>query len=269
MIVFPNAKINLGLRVHRKREDGFHEIESCFLPVPWTDVLEVIESEEEKFTFSGLPIPGSYEDNLVWKAYELLKKEFSIPSVLIHLHKDIPMGGGTGGGSSDGAFMLKALNELFQLGIPIADLEEYASGLGSDCPFFIRNRPAVATGRGTDLQEISLDLKGMHILMINPGIHISTQEAYSNIQIGTVQEGNVGAFLSDPMENWKDTLVNDFEGYAFSAYPEIGRIKEKLYHHGAVFASMTGSGATVFGIFDQSPNALEFPDSYASWSGEF
>jgi 4-diphosphocytidyl-2-C-methyl-D-erythritol kinase len=268
MISFPNAKINLGLRVQKKRPDGFHEIESCFQPIQWNDILEIVESGEENLTFSGLKIPGPKEDNLCWKAYMSIKEKYSIPPVHIHLHKVIPMGAGVGGGSSDAAFTIKTLNNLFSLYISIEEMETFATQIGSDCPFFIKNETAIATGRGTILNQFNPELSGMKIILVNPGLPVSTAKAYGGISIVNSNPGDIQHILYTPVEQWKDALKNDFEEYVFQKHPEIQILKNKLYEAGAVYASMTGSGATVFGIFNEWSNNLDLPEDYICWQGE-
>ncbi len=258
MIVFPNCKINIGLRITSKRPDGYHNIESCFYPIPWNDALEITEAAAFSFESSGLNIPGDQKSNLVIKAYDLLKVEFDLPPINIHLLKSIPMGAGLGGGSADGAFMLKLLNNRFALQLTDDQLEERALDLGSDCPFFIRNKPVIAKGRGEIFEPIDLDLSGKHILLINPGIHIGSREAYSSVM--PVEPKNS---LKDLLENqhissWKDLIKNEFESSVFTIAPEISEIKEHLYDQGALYASMTGSGSTVYGIFDNEPNPGKF-----------
>lgn len=260
MLAFPNAKINIGLNVTRKRSDGFHDILSCFYPVPWCDALEIIEGSEFKFIPSGNEIPGNAEDNICVKAYELLREEYQLPPVHIHLHKVIPTGAGLGGGSSDGAFTLKLLNDKFELGLSQTQLESFAKKLGSDCPFFISNTPVIASGTGTDFEPIELPLSGFHLVLVNPGIHISTKEAYSKVTYSTPPTG-LKSILSGKVSTWKDVLINDFERALFPDYPEISQLKEKLYQMGALYASMTGSGSTVFGIFDGEQED-KFPGNY-------
>ena len=221
MVSFPNAKINLGLRVLKKRIDGYHDIESCFLPVNWMDILEIVKSDKEKLSISGLSVPGSKEENLCWKAYQLIKKDFDIPPIHIHLHKVIPMGGGIGGGSSDAAFTIKTLNELFSLGMNAEKMELYASQVGSDCPFFINNKPSIATGRGEKLELVEPGLTGKTVLLVNPNIHIPTIEAYNNLKVGTGEVGQIRNILTKPLHSWADLLFNDFEQFAFRKHPEI------------------------------------------------
>ncbi|MEQ9099835.1 MAG: 4-(cytidine 5'-diphospho)-2-C-methyl-D-erythritol kinase [Imperialibacter sp.] len=264
MITFPNAKINLGLQILRKRTDGYHDISSLFLPIPLQDVLEIVEAKSLSFTSSGLPIPGNSDDNLCLKAYQLLQRDFALPPLSIHLHKAIPMGAGLGGGSADGAFMLVMLNKKFALGLSNAQLEDYAAQLGSDCPFFVKNQPAMALGRGTELTPFPTDLNGYHLLLVFPGIHIGTKEAYAGVKPNDRQQG-ITDILSQPIEKWKGQLVNDFEQSVFSNHPALKEVKEKLYAKGAVYASMTGSGSTMYGIFEDKPKA-SLAGEMSSWT---
>ena len=251
MISFPNAKINLGLNVLRKREDGYHDIESCFFPIDLRDSLEIIKSEKFSFRSYGIEIPGDSETNLCVKAYDLLKDKYELPPIEIHLLKNIPIGAGLGGGSADGAFMLKLLNEQFSLGIATTDLQSYALQLGSDCPFFIENKPVIVSGRGEEMEPIDLDLSNYKIVVENPGIHISTKEAYSGVA-PHLPKTAIREIVDKPIEEWEDQLINDFEPSVFISHPEIQEIKNKMYESGAVYSSMTGSGSAVFGIFPSS-----------------
>lgn len=255
MILFPPAKINFGLNVLRKREDGFHEIETCMFPIPLTDVLELLPSDEFKFHQTGLSIKGNPELNLCVKAFKLMKRLYNIPNVYIHLLKVIPMGAGLGGGSSDAAYVIKGLNELFNLKLAASIMEEHATELGSDCPFFISNDALIAKGRGELLSPIDFSLKGKYIKLINPEIHIGTGEAYSNISFNS-GANKVSETISLPIKEWKEKLKNDFEESIFTLHPTIREIKELLYQEGALYSSMSGSGSTVFGIFDFEPNVL-------------
>ncbi len=309
MLLFPNCKINLGLNIFRKREDGYHDLETVFYPVPLKDGLEIIReqstvnsepstvnclpftddrSEENsdttptalhnnrstvngqrktengvRLTTSGLIINGNSEDNLCIKAYYLLKKDFpSLPNIQMHLHKVIPMGAGLGGGSADGAFALKLLNYIFHLKLSSQQLIDYALQLGSDCPFFILNKPCFATGRGEKMEEMALDLSAYQFVIINPKIHIGTGWAFGNIT-PKIPSQSIKNIITQPIHTWKDTLLNDFEPPAIHHYPEIGAIKKELYRQGAVYSSMTGSGSTVFGIFEKAINpTLSFPEYY-------
>ena len=263
MIVFPNAKINLGLHVLRKRADGYHDIETCFYPVPLCDILEVIESPEIQFSHSGLSIPGIPSENLVQKAYDLLNRDYGLPPVSIHLHKVIPMGAGLGGGSSDAAFMLKALNNLFGLALTTTQLADYAGQLGSDCPFFIYQLPSMGTGTGTTLAPLDIQLKGTHITIIHPGIHVSTAEAYAGLEPSENREP-VQKLLK--YDNWTDKLVNDFTPHIYQTHPEIADIETACYLAGARYACMSGSGSAVYALSD-APLAPELPPSYFIWHG--
>ena len=246
MIVYPNAKINIGLNVLEKRADGYHEISSVFYPVKeLVDILEIIPGEDFSFSSSGIAIPGN--SNICAKAYDLLKADFDIENVQIHLHKQIPIGAGLGGGSADGAFTLKALNELFDLKLSNTELEKYALQLGADCPFFIENTQKYVTGKGEKMNEIDLDLSAYELKFIFPELHISTAEAYGGVILKN-PETNLLYLMSKPIENWKGEVKNDFEISAFEKYPELEKMKEKLYADGAIYASMTGSGSVLYGV---------------------
>jgi 4-diphosphocytidyl-2-C-methyl-D-erythritol kinase len=266
MIIFPNCKINLGLNILSKREDGFHNIATVFYPVGINDVLEIIKdntTSDLQFSCTGLHISGNIDDNLCVKAYRILKKDFpQLPPVHIHLHKAIPMGAGLGGGSADGAFALQLLNTKFHLGITAIQLAVYAAELGSDCPFFIANKPCFATGRGEILAPVSLDLLAYNIVLVYPGIHINTGWAFSQIT-PALPPKSIQQIIEQPVSTWKDELVNDFEEPIFATQPEIAGIKKLLYQNNALYAAMSGSGSTVFGIFEK-PNlpAFNFPGHY-------
>jgi 4-diphosphocytidyl-2-C-methyl-D-erythritol kinase len=249
MVVFPNCKINLGLKILRRRADGYHDLETIFFPLAVRDVLETIRSEEMQFTATGLPIPGDSANNLCLKAYTLLKKDFPVlPPVHIYLHKHIPMGAGLGGGSSDGAHMLALLNRQFHLQLDTERLLEYALQLGSDCPFFVLNRPCLGTGRGEELKPVELDLSGYSFVIVNPGVHISTARAFSLI-VPDPGGRSVGEIIRQPVQTWAKELVNDFEEPVLQEYPALRRIREELYDKGAIYASLTGSGSSFYGIF--------------------
>jgi 4-diphosphocytidyl-2-C-methyl-D-erythritol kinase len=249
MLSFPNAKINLGLYITEKRTDGYHNLLTCFLPIPWNDVLEIVPAETVAFKQTGLTIPGNPEDNLCVKAYRLLQKDFDLPPVLIHLHKIVPMGAGLGGGSSDAAFVLKNLNVQFALGLSETQLEVYAAQLGSDCAFFVRNRPAIATGRGEVLNDFPPNFKGLYLVVVYPAVHVSTAEAYGGVKPRPF-EGDFTMLLSQPTR-WKDELHNQFEETIFPKYPILAEIKQQLYDQGAWYAAMSGSGSAVFGLFKE------------------
>lgn len=265
MVVFPNAKINLGLDILSKRDGGYHNISSAFYPLPLQDVLEIIPSETLQFDTSGLKISGNPENNLILKAYQLLQREFDIPPVHIHLHKIIPMGAGLGGGSSDAAFTIKLLNNLFSLSLSDSKLESLAGQLGSDCPFFIRNKPILAEGTGTEFSDIALDLSGKYLVLICPNIHVGTAEAYQNVK-PAVPEHTVKEIIEDTsIDRWRNSLKNDFEASIFSKYPQLKNIKQQLYAAGALYASMSGSGSSIYGIFDNEPSSLSIAD--ICWKG--
>lgn len=252
MIVFPNAKINIGLNVVEKRPDGFHNIESIFYPVlELFDVLEVIVSDKLKFTSSGISIPGNNQENLCLKAYHLIKADFDVASVHIHLHKVIPIGAGLGGGSSDAAFTLKVLNQLFELNLTDEQLINYARKLGSDCAFFIKNEPVYAFGKGDEFEPITLDLSKFDIKIEYPNIHVGTAEAYAGVK-PKKSEINLKEVIQLPISEWRNKLKNDFEDSIFPNHPQIKALKEQFYSEGALYASMTGSGSAVFGLMTKS-----------------
>lgn len=264
MVSFPNAKINLGLYVCSRREDGYHNISSIFYPIPYEDALEILLSDQFSFEVSGLDVPGSREDNLVTKAYQHLKYEHDLPNIQIHLHKNIPLGAGLGGGSSDAAFAIKSLNKIFKLSLSDKKMEEYAGKIGSDCPFFIQNKPVLAIGTGNEFSEVSINLGGKYLVLVCPGIHISSAEAYRTV-VPEEPEMDIEELIAAPIGQWRGLLHNDFERSIFDAYPEIKEIKAQLYGSGAVYASMSGSGSSVYGIFDKQPEALPFAD--VAWQG--
>ncbi|MEJ7769092.1 MAG: 4-(cytidine 5'-diphospho)-2-C-methyl-D-erythritol kinase [Chitinophagaceae bacterium] len=281
MIAFPNCKINLGLTVYSKRSDGFHDLETIFYPIAVTDILEITSchyheliTQEEKndfvvFTASGTPIAGSTSDNLCIRAYRLLKKDFpELPPVRLHLHKVIPMGAGLGGGSADGAFTLLTLNEKYQLNLTKSQLISYAVVIGSDCPFFIINSPCLATSRGESMETVMVNLSDYTIILVNADIHINTGWAFHQLHRSADyrQEQSFRSItdvIVHPVESWKNELVNDFEQPVFSTYPALQKIKDALYSQGAIYAAMSGSGSTMFGIFrkDEKP-ILDFPPGY-------
>ncbi|MCY1718828.1 4-(cytidine 5'-diphospho)-2-C-methyl-D-erythritol kinase [Prolixibacteraceae bacterium Z1-6] len=252
MISFPNAKINIGLNVVAKREDGYHNLETVFYPVKLADALEMVESEKTEFSSSGIEIDGKAENNLVFKAYHLLRNDFDLPPVKLHLHKVVPFGAGLGGGSSDAAFTLKMLNEYFKLGISAEKLESYAAQIGADCPFFIQNKPTFASGIGDQFEPVHLDLSAFEIVIVKPNFSVSTPDAYRNIVLAPAAF-NLKEIENLPIEEWRDVVKNDFEKSVFPQYPEIEKLKNQLYELGAVYASMSGSGSAVFGIFRHLP----------------
>ncbi|MBN2663870.1 MAG: 4-(cytidine 5'-diphospho)-2-C-methyl-D-erythritol kinase, partial [Bacteroidales bacterium] len=248
MVVFPNAKINLGLNILQKRPDNFHDIQTIFYPVMIKDVLEVVENEKFEFINTGLKIDAPAEKNLVVKAYFLLKKDFNLPEVKIHLHKIIPFGAGLGGGSADAAFMIKLLNEMFNLSLSDKKMMNYAKFLGSDCAFFILNQPALGSQKGDVLEKIELDLSDYKIIVIKPYVQLNTAKVYSYITPNKNVE-DLRILINKPIETWKKTIKNDFEKVVFSRHHEIADIKNLMYKNGALFSSMSGSGSSVFGIF--------------------
>lgn len=257
MISFPNAKINIGLYITERRSDGFHNIETTFLPVPkLCDILEIIEvpsqTDDLKYSQTGLTIEGDISSNLCVKAFYKLKERTELPNVSMHLHKQIPMGAGLGGGSADGAFALKMLNQMAKNPLSDIELAKVALSLGSDCPFFLKNEPCFATGQGEVLEPITTNFSGYWIALVNPGIHVPTGKAYneSTPQAAPVHLPNE---IKKPIEHWQKTIVNDFEKVVYRHHNEIENVKNKLINQGAVYASMSGSGSTVFGIFRTKP----------------
>ncbi len=252
MIVFPNAKINIGLHIVSRRPDGYHNLETVFFPAGLADALEMIPSETPALTISGIPVDGPVEENLILKAWHLLNIDFNIPPARFHLHKKIPPGAGLGGGSSDAAFTLRLLNDYFTLGLKKSQLKRYAAQLGADCPFFIDNQPAFASGTGTRLKPQKLDLTGFQLVLLKPACSVSTREAYRNVQPARPHL-SLKNITHLPVEQWKNQVVNDFEKSILPRYPEIKNCKDFLYEQGALYASMSGSGSAVFGIFCQLP----------------
>ncbi len=253
MLVFPNTKINIGLNITEKRNDGFHNLETIFFPIQLTDILEFVETKNNiSFTNTGIKIDVSENNNLVMKAYKLLQDDYKLPNLKIHLHKNIPLGAGLGGGSADATYMLTGLNNYFNLGITEDKLISYAQKLGSDCPFFIKNKPTFAEGTGNIFSNIDLDLSSYYILLIKPNIHVSTKNAFLNIVPKKPHE-SLKELVKFPIYEWKKLIVNDFENSVFEIFPEIKKIKDTLYNMGAIYAQMSGSGASVFGIFKEKP----------------
>ena len=267
MICFPNAKINLGLNVVSKRPDGYHNIETVFYPIPVKDALEIVNAEKLSFTQTGIQVDAPIEKNLVIKALNLLKTHYEVPPLEIHLLKAIPFGAGLGGGSADAAFMLKLLNDFCKLNIQNDELEKIAATIGADCPFFIRNIPVFATGTGNIFEPVELSLKGYHLCLIKPDVAVSTPEAYS-LMTPAAPVLSLKEIVNRPVSEWKELMINDFEQSVFTRHPVIGQIKEALYKAGAVYASMSGSGSSVFGLFE-APTQLknQFSDSFV-WEGQ-
>lgn len=274
MLVFPNAKINLGLNITEKRPDGYHNLETIFYPVPVEDALEIniLNEGNEKFRLhqAGMEIAGEAENNLVVKAYKLLDARFNLPPIDIHLFKHIPSGAGLGGGSADAAFMLKLLNEKFNLGLATEELEDYAARLGADCAFFVRNQPTYAEGIGNIFSPITFSLKGYQIWLVKPDIFVSTKDAFARIRPHR-PDRSLKDIVQLPVEEWKGIMVNDFEESVFPQFPAIGEIKEKMYRQGAIYASMSGSGSSVYGIFkeDASLPEVNFGEKAFVYQGKF
>jgi len=270
MILYPPAKINIGLSIVEKRPDGFHNIETVFYPIQLCDILTVETAGtgatcQLVFSCDGIDLPGN--DNLCCKAYHLLDIDYHLPPVNIHLHKKIPVGAGLGGGSSDAAYTLLALNSLFQLNISFEEQMRYASRLGSDCAFFLQDKPAYGTDKGDMLKPLSLSLTGYYILLVKPPVFVSTADAYSSVTPKKVKH-HLPELLKAPVRKWRHTVYNDFEAPVFQKFPEIGYIKEKMYQEGAVYASMSGSGSCVYGIFDNEMDNIAklFPGCFV-WKG--
>ena len=259
MILHPHAKINLGLRILRRRPDGYHDIESCMLPIGWADQLAVeiaAEATEDSYEIAGLAGELPIERNLVYKAVQLLRAQHSeIPPLQLKLEKLIPTEAGLGGGSADAAYTLLAINELCRLDLSTAQLEAMAGELGSDCPFFIQSRPVLVTGRGERLTPLTMPptLLGKWLLIVKPPIGMSTAEAYRQVTRHPEAEGKLTALLERPIGQWRELIINDFESVVFAHYPELAALRDTLYHHGALYAAMSGSGTALYGIFDDNP----------------
>lgn len=283
MVVFPNVKINIGLFVTGKRPDGYHNIESIFYPVNWNESLEILsdsgktaedygalgfaQSSNVKFFYYHNEIPGSAEDNMCIKVFKLVEEWYNLPPTEIHLLKTLPIGAGMGGGSADAAFTLRALKDFYELTISDFEAKELLAKVGSDCPFFWNNKPAFVFGRGEKMRPIELDLSEYHIALVNPGIHISTKEAYAGI---TPQNPPIDLGMLEflDVESWKESVRNDFEDSIFPNYPVLAEIKQQLYDLGAVYASMTGSGSTLYGLFKNEVKLPKDWKDYQCWTGK-
>lgn len=277
MITFPSAKVNLGLNIYNQRQDGFHNMETIMYPVMFSDMLEIIQNTVWKegdavFTLSGygLPVDGNLQENLVYRAYALLKDQYKLPPVSACLYKKIPMGAGLGGGSSDAAFMLKLLNVKFALGLGEHELESFAAKLGSDCAFFIRNKPVYIYGKGHEMELLDFSLQGWYMVLLSPGIHSSTAEAYQGVnKKASYDSGHtLRDILKQPVETWKENLYNQFETTVFTRYPELNELKTALYQSGATYAAMSGSGSSLFGLFTAPPelaSGLTAKVVYSGW----
>jgi 4-diphosphocytidyl-2-C-methyl-D-erythritol kinase len=250
MLAFANAKINIGLNVTEKLTNGYHNIQTVFYPVKINDVVEITNAEALSCRVAGIEIEGNPEDNICYKAFKLLQSDFEIPTQQITILKHIPVGAGLGGGSSDAAHLIKLLDKKFSLKLTVAQMEQYASRLGADCAFFIENKPVYAYGKGDQFKPLTLDLSNYNIVLVKPDIHVSTAEAYAGI-VPKTQEEDLPQLVKQPLHTWKDQVKNDFEQMVFRKYPEISNLKNTLYQHGALYAAMSGSGSSVFGIFDK------------------
>lgn len=276
MIIFPNAKINLGLHITEKRPDGYHNLETVFYPIPLCDALEVLKlplanGQDDKpksgvyLHMEGLDIEGDLQNNLVCKAYHLLGNDYDLPALDVHLLKKIPTGAGLGGGSADATCMLKVINELANLELSDEALENYAVKLGADCPIFVRNKPVYAEGIGEIFTPIDFSLKGYQLLLIKPDVFVATKDAFARIT-PMKRATNLMEVIQQPIETWRHDLVNDFEESVFAKFPELGKVKDFLYDNGALYAAMSGSGATVFGIFasDAEIPTVDIPDAFVA-----
>ena len=267
MICFPNAKINLGLNIVSKRPDGYHNIETIFYPIPVKDALEIVKAEKFSFNQTGILIDAPIEKNLVVKALNLLKgKRNNIPELEVHLLKSIPFGAGLGGGSADAAYMLKLVNDFANLDFSLDELEIMAASIGADCPFFIRNTPVFASGTGNIFESVELSLKNYYLCLVKPDVAVSTPEAYSMV---TPKEPEISLkeIIKEPISTWKKLMINDFEKSVFPKYPIIEEIKDTLYKKGAIYASMSGSGSSVFGIFEKETNLKNLFTNCFVWEG--
>ncbi len=272
MVTFPRAKINIGLRITEKRQDGFHNIETMFFPIPLCDALEFVQSENQNkgdiLTVTGLDTGGTPEANLVMKAVRRLRETSSFPYLKIHLHKAIPSGAGLGGGSSDAAFILKGINRCYSLKLDNNQLRSIALELGSDCPFFIDAVPALAKGRGEILESLNEQILNDHyMILVNPGINVNTREAYQNCLPAIPAQSLSWIIENYAPEKWKDIIINDFEDYAFNRFPLIGKLKEEMYRSGAIFSLMSGSGSSVYAIFRNRHAIPEKLKGYVIWQG--
>ncbi len=271
MITFPNCKINIGLNITESRDDGFHNLETVFYPLPFSDGLEITQDKGSKagsvvFSHSGLKINGNDENNLCLRAYRLLEKEHKLPAIKMHLHKTIPMGAGLGGGSSDGAFTLKMLNEIFSLGLSQEDLMGYARQLGSDCAFFLENKPTFAYEKGDYFKPTELDLSGYWLVLTKPDIHVNTSEAYAAIK-PKQPEKSLQELIKTPVESWQGNIINDFEASMSKKYEPIGRLINLLKDLGGKYVAMSGSGSAVFSILEKEVRVKDKLGASLLWTG--
>jgi 4-diphosphocytidyl-2-C-methyl-D-erythritol kinase len=266
MVCFPNAKINIGLNITSKRKDGFHNIETVFYPIPLSDVLEFVPSKNTETTINttGIALNITGKENICYKAYQLLAKDYKLPSLDVHLHKIIPSGAGLGGGSADASFFLKELNDFYQFGLTNKKLEKLAAKLGSDCAFFIENKPVFAYGRGEKFQSIDLDLGKYYIYIVKPEVFVSTVDAYAGVA-PEEPKTSLKDLIKKPLNYWKSSVFNDFELSIFKKYPLLSEIKEELYSQGAIYAAMSGSGSSIYGIFENEPKENDRFDNFFTW----
>jgi 4-diphosphocytidyl-2-C-methyl-D-erythritol kinase len=263
LVYFSPCKINIGLQVLNKREDGFHNIETIFYNIPLYDIIEVLPANDFSFIQTGIPLYIKPSENICEMAFQLFKKAYpKTPNVYIHLHKIIPSGAGLGGGSANAAIVLKALNAIISKPFTNKVLQQMALQLGSDCPFFLETQPCIGKGRGEQLTPVTINLHGYYIYIVNPGIHIRTPWAFEQVKTYPSQPNNIQQVLLTIPKQWQQYCFNDFELPVFQAHPEIEVIKNTLYTNGALYASMSGSGSTVYGIFEQKPMHISFPKNY-------
>ena len=255
MLAFANAKINLGLNITQKRADGYHNLETVFYPVNISDVIEIIDAEQTNCLIKGIDIPGSADDNLCLKAFKTLQADYNLPNQQIILLKNIPVGAGLGGGSSDAAFLIKLVNEKFKLGLSVLQMQNYARVLGADCAFFIDNKPVFAFGKGDEFEALEIDLSTYFMVLVKPPVHVSTADAYRNVKVKTPKQ-SLKNLLKLPVKDWRNCVFNDFEASVFEKYPQIAEVKAQLYAAGAIFALMSGSGSSVFALFE---NRVQLP----------
>lgn len=270
MLEFCPCKINLGLNVVEKRPDGFHNLETVFYPILWQDSLEIIENTDNQdfeIQISGLKIDGNVQDNIIYKAFQFIRQHHQVPNIKVHLHKSIPMGAGLGGGSSNAAVFINLIDKKFNLGLSLAEKTDIAGGLGSDCAFFIEQKPVFATGKGDVFEPVQINLLKYYILLVYPGIHSNTKTAYAGVTPQRPKQNIKSILEKTPIHEWKSLLVNDFEASVCKAFPEIEKVKQQLYNNGAIYACMSGSGSTVFGIFKEKPS-MSFPQHYQSFLQE-
>ncbi len=250
MLTFANAKINLGLNLIEKRSDGYHNLETIFYPIRVTDAVELVDANTTSCVTKGIIIPGEDKDNICLKAFNQLQLDFKLPNQQIVLLKNIPVGAGLGGGSADAAFLIKLVNEKFNLDLTVSQMQSYARKLGADCAFFIENKPVYAFAKGDEFEEIEINLSNYNIVLVKPPVHVCTALAYANVKVKQPTI-SLKKLIHLPVEEWRTTIFNDFEPSVFAKYPQIDGIKAKLYAAGATFALMSGSGSSVFGIFEK------------------